>query len=164
MTAKHRSSLTAAISTAALLSLAAPASAEILFRGFMRITAVNASCTDGPNVGDSDNGQFHPAAAPENMNFSAFNQIYTHGATSWRLDGGSFTNSFQQVSNVGIGWTDYTPDKPSFLLISRQAPATITTTTASILLEGKIKNPRGNIGQENCVATFRFVGLQTLSN
>ena len=159
MTAFFKSTLGAVIAVAALSSLAAPASAEILFRGIMEVTAVNTNCTDGPSVGDSDNARFHPAAAPGNFNFSAFNLIYGFGATSWKLNTGSFTTTFQQVSNNSIGWSDYTPDRPSFFLVSKQAPATITAITPTVILEGKIKNPWGNIGQETCVATFRFAGL-----
>ena len=159
MTAVFKGILGAAMASVALSSLAAPASAEILFRGIMNVTAVNANCTDGPNVGDSDNAQFHPAAAPGISNFSAFNQIHRFGAISWKLNTGSFTTAFQQVSNNAIGWSDYTPDKPSFFLVSKQAPAAITAITPTVILEGKIKNPWGNIGQETCVATFRFAGL-----
>lgn len=159
MTAIFKATLGATIAAAAVLSLAAPASAEILFRGIMNVTAVNANCTDGPNVGNSENAQFHPAAAPGNSNFSALSQFGRYHATSWALNTGSFTTTFQQVSNKSIGWSDFTPDKPSFFLVSKQAPVNITSTTPTIILEGKIKNPRGNIGQETCVATFRFAGL-----
>ena len=153
MTAFFKSTLGAVIAVAALSSLAAPASAEILFRGIMEVTAVNTNCTDGPSVGDSDNARFHPAAAPGNFNFSAFNLIYGFGATSWKLNTGSFTTTFQQVSNNSIGWSDYTPDRPSFFLVSKQAPATITSTTTFIIVKKSANRANGMPNYNSSIIT-----------
>jgi hypothetical protein len=161
MKSVHKAILGLAFSATMLSGAAVPASAEILFYGEMRISAVTPACTDGPSVDDIFRSRFHPAAAPGNSNFSALNRIVNFSANSWRLDSGSFTSSFQQVHNNGIGWSDYTPDLPSFLLVSKQTPATIIATTTDVVLVGKIKNPFGNIGQESCVATFRMVGIQS---
>ena len=139
----------------------APASAETNFQGILQFTDANDSCVEGPRAGDTYNGQFHPGAVPGNSNFSALNKIERFGAQSWRVRG-NFANLFQQVSNNGIRWSDYTPDKPSFVEVSKQTPATLTATTPDVTLVGKIKNPWGNIGQENCVANFLFVGVRQL--
>ena len=150
------------LTVAALGSMASMAQAEVLFRGTLQFTAVNAACTDGPRVGDQDNARFHPALLPGNNTFEALNQIWNFGATSWRLlASGGFTASFQQTSNASIGWSDFTPDKPTFISVSKQAPAALTATTTNVTLVGKIKNPWGNIGQENCVASFIFVGVKS---
>ncbi len=149
------------LATALLSSSVISASAETLFRGTLQVTAASVGCTKGPEAGDISNGQFHPAAVPGNFNFSAVNVIERFNAQSLRLlAAGSFTSSFQQVSNVAIGWSDFTPDKPGFVLVSKQTPATLAATTPNVTLVGKIKNPFGITGQENCIANFLFVGVK----
>ena len=149
-----------ALGAALLSGTATSARAEILFRGLMEWTAVNAACAGGPRAGDQDNARYHPAVAPGNFNFAALNRIWRFGATSFALETGSFTTAFKQVSNVSIGWSDYTPDRPSFVRLT-QSPATITSTTPNVTLVGQIKNPWGEIGLENCIVDFRMVGLKS---
>jgi hypothetical protein len=48
---------------------------------------------------------------------------------------------------------------PSYVRITGQSPALLTPTTPSITLVGQIRNPWTQIGQENCIFTFRMVGL-----
>lgn len=150
---------TAAAGIALLATSALPASAEILFRGVIKWTAANAACAGGPNAGNEENARYHPAIAPGNSNFSALNRIWSYGATSYTLDTGSFTNAFQKVRNDSIGWSNYTPDKPSFVKMT-QSPATITATTENVTLVGQIKNPWGDNGFENCIVDFRMVGIK----
>jgi uncharacterized membrane protein len=150
------------IAAAVLACSTAISDAETLFQGTLRFTAVNAACANVASAGNQDNALFHPASVPGNDNFTALNAIYDFGARSWKLlAAGSFTSSYQQVSNVGIGWSDYTPSKPTFILVSKQQPATLLSTTPNVTLFGKIKNPNGNIGEETCVATFIFVGVNS---
>lgn len=150
----------ALIASAIGFAFTAPASAETLFDGTLQFTAVTAACTEGPYAGSIDKGRFHPSTVPGNLGFTALNRIWSWGAESWNLEGaGGFTGSFQQVGNQGIGWNAYTPSKPSFVQVTAQAPTTLTATTPSMTLVGKIKNPWGHIGQENCIASFRFIGV-----
>ena len=149
----------ALLASSMLLALATPASAEILFRGVIRITAAQ-NCPNGPNVGNLDHASYHPRGLG-NENFAALTQIWTFGANSYRLaDGKNFTASFQQVISKGIGWADYTPSKPSFVLVSSQVPKPLTLGTTSITLKGRIKNPRGNDGAETCIVDFEMVGVK----
>ena len=152
----------ALVTSTLVLALAQPASAETLFRGIFQFTAVNSSCTDGPHVGDNVNGRFHPRDVAGNRTFTALNVIWPFGGESWELDAGSFTSAYVQVTNYTLSWNAFTPDKPSFLLVSQQSPATLTATTPDVSLLGKIKNPWGEIGQENCIGTFRFTGVREL--
>ena len=148
------------ISLVVFIMLSTAASAETLFSGVLNVTAVTAACTNEASVNDNSNAQFHPADVAGNSDFAALNQIDRYSARSWKLLApGSFTDAFQQTSNVSIGWSDYTPDKPSFLLVSKQTPTTLTTTTQSVTLVGKIKNPYGDAGFEACEETFIFVGF-----
>ncbi len=153
----------AALSLSVLCLTATTASAEILFRGSMRITAVSAGCTGVVGVNNQWNAQFHPATAPGNDNWSALNRIDQYGAQSYRkLTAGAFTASFQRVSNNGIGWSDYTPSKPTFVSVSVQTPGTIKATTVGVSLTGQIKNIFGDSGSaENCVASFAFAGVKS---
>src|SRR5205823_11384686 len=101
-----------------------PAFAENLFRGALFATAVN-GCPSGPFEGDFLNAQFHPSGTvlPGNQNMTALNTIYPFGGTSYHLPIGDFTSSFQKVSNVSLGWSDFKPDKPSFVAVDSQKPA-----------------------------------------
>ena len=103
--------------------------------------------------------QFHPAGTPGNSHFSALNTFSDFSSTSYQLDSGGFSNSLQQVTNVSIGWGVYTPDKPSFVLVSKQTPGILKSTTKFVSLQGQIKNPRGNTGQDGCIADFLFSGI-----
>lgn len=151
------------LAVAVLLSIASSAQAETLFRGTIRVTGVTAGCTQGPNIGDQDNAQFHSALVPGNVALTALNRISTYGGTSWRLLApGGFTTSFQQVSNLSFGWSDFTPSKPTFILVTKQTPATLAATSASVVLTGRIRNYFGNTGQDTCIANFTFAGV--LSN
>jgi len=148
------------INLVAFIMLSTAAGAETLFCGVLNVTAVTPACTNEVSINDNSNAQFHPADVAGNSNFSALNQIDRYSAHSLKLLApGSFTDAFQQTSNVSIGWSDYTPDKPSFLLVSKQMPSTLTTTTPNVTLVGQIKNPYGDTGFEACVETFIFVGF-----
>jgi hypothetical protein len=142
--------------------ISASVSAETLFEGTMKITAVNAACTQGPSAGWTSNASFHPNSVTggvPNNNFSALNFFLTTGAMSWMLSGGNFTPAFKQTTCGGIGWNIYTCQKPSYISITSQTPAALATTTPTIALTGQIKNFNGQTGQENCIATFRMVGI-----
>src|SRR5438105_13056006 len=134
-----------------------PAFAENLFRGALFATSVS-GCPSGPFEGDFLNAQFHPSGTvlPGNQNMTALNTIYPFGGTSYHLPIGDFTSSFQKVSNVSLGWSDFKPDKPSFVAVDSRKPATLDANTKSVTLTGRIKNPYGQIGQESCVETFLF--------
>ncbi len=152
--------LAAALSVGTMGPLGSEANAEILFVGIYTITAATPSCAGHIGVGNTANAQFHPAKAPGNSNFSALNRIWDFGAQSYALATGSFTTAYKKVTNRGIGWNVFTPPKPSFVLISKQVPPTITNSTSSIVLEGKIKNIYGQAGLETCEASFSMVGLK----
>ena len=136
----------------ALAGLSAEARSEVLFRGVFQITAVNAACTDGPNVGSLDNTQFHPRGQG-NANFTALTTTSTYGGHSYKLEGANFTKTFQPVISEGLGWSVYTANKKSSILLDPLPVFELSTNT--LILTGKIKNIWGNAGQENCVADFR---------
>jgi hypothetical protein len=144
---------------ASLFLLAGQAHAEILFRGALFVTATD-GCTPFPQEGDFSNAQFHPSGAilAGNGNVTALNAIYSFSAVSYSLDSAPFTDAFQKVVTNGIGWTYYKPDRPSYVLVSKQTPATLDSNTKSVTLVGQIKNPFGITGQQGCVASFLFVG------
>jgi hypothetical protein len=146
------------LAIAIIAATSAAAQAEMIYRGGFKFTKANPSCTEGPGAGENYTAQFHPASAPGNFNFTALNRFFYYSATSYKLSTGSFSNSFKQVTNTSLGWSDFKPDKPSFVLVSKQTPAAIDSNTKSVTLIGQIKNPFGSIGQENCVADFIFSG------
>ena len=144
------------------LAFAMPAQAEILFRGVFEVTAAR-GCPNGPKAGDRDNMQFHPRALTGNSNFAALTTIWDFGGQEYRLRNGlDFKTSYQVVRNGGLGWDIYKPAKSSSVLITSTVPAvsSITSTTPSITLVGKIKNPYGLAGSENCEIAFRAVMLK----
>ena len=140
----------------------APVNAETFFEGVFQYTAINASCT-GLRTGLVQQSSFHPMAVPGNIgNFSALNQTWGVGASSWRIDDGSFTSKYQQVISNSLSWGDFEPPYPTYVLISGTTPAVLTNTTPSITIVGKVKNPSGQFDQQNCIANFRFVGVRKL--
>ena len=114
----------------------------------------------GPGVGNTWTATFHPKAVTGNANFSALNQFWDFGGNSWTPNGASFTSTFQPAIHGGIGWNVFIVNNmPSYVRITGQSPALLTPTTPNITLVGQIKNPWTQSGQENCVFTFRMVGL-----
>lgn len=142
-----------------LLTAIAPVRAEMLYQGLLKFTKSNASCTQGPRAGERYTAQLHPASAPGNSNFSSINIFSYQGAHTYHLLTGSFSAVFKEVTNVSIGWSEYTPDKPSFVRVSKQAPTAIASKTVFVSLIGQIQNPWGNTGQEACIADFAFTGI-----
>jgi hypothetical protein len=142
-----------------LVTAVVPAQAEMLYQGLLKFTKASASCTQGPGAGERYTAQFHPASAPGNNNFSSLNFFFYHNAHTYHLLTGDFSTAFKKVSNVSIGWTDFTPDKPSFVLVSKQIPAAIANNSVFVSLIGQVQNPWGNTGQEACIADFAFTGI-----
>lgn len=147
--------------TALAMGLSAPAGAEVLFDGTMKITEVSAACT-GLGANWTANASFHPqtvTGGPANQNFSSLNFFATTMTLSWVLAGASFNTTFQQAVCSGIGWSAYNCQRASYIRVTSQSPATITRTTPTVTLAGQIRNFNGQAGQENCVASFRMVGI-----
>jgi hypothetical protein len=137
---------------AALIAMAAPSQAEILYRGIYKVTSVNAACNGALSVGDHDTAQFHPRGLG-NENFSAMTTIWSFGASSYQLDSASFTTAYKKVKTGGVGWSLYTNTFPASILLS--PVPNITTSTATLTLTGKIKNPRGRSDMQACEVGFR---------
>lgn len=142
------------ISAAAMLGLATPTHAETLFRGVLVYTSVNAACAGIRDVGNQDNAQFHPRGLG-NDNFSAMTTIYDFGGNSYHLDNGSFSTIYKKVNTGGLGWSKYDASAQASILLN--PIPTITSTTSTLTLVGKIKNPNGNTNEANCEASFRAV-------
>jgi hypothetical protein len=141
------------ITLAAAMTLSSTATqAEVLFRGTYVVTSANAACTDGPNVGDQDNAQFHPRGLG-NDNFAALTRIFSFGGNSYSLDAADFSTAYKKVNTGGLGWSKYDSEAQAFILLN-PVPK-ITTTTETLTLVGKIKNPTGQNNQANCEASFR---------
>jgi hypothetical protein len=142
------------ITVAALLCLAGSTQAEILFRGVVVVTAVNAACAGVLNLGDQGNAQFHPRELG-NDNFSALTTINEFGGHSYSVDKGSFAATYKKVITGGLGWSKYDANAQASVLLS-PVPA-LTLATETLTLTGKIKNPNGNTNEANCEASFRGV-------
>jgi hypothetical protein len=142
------------IAAAAIAGAALPSQAEVLFRGVYEITKTNTACTDGPRVGDIDNAQFHPRGFG-NSNFSALTIIYEFGGMSYEIDNGNFGTSYKRVVTEGQGWSTFGADKPANILVN-PIPS-ITNSTSTLTLVGKLRNPYGRNNQTACEASFRAV-------
>lgn len=147
------------------IGLSAPAVAEVLFDGTMKITEVSAACEGWIAANWSGHASYHPSVVTggtPNNNFSALNFFFETAAQSWMLAGAGFNTTFRQVTCNGIGWSAYDCERPSYIRITSQSPAILTKTTPTVALAGQIKNFWGRTGQENCIATFRMVGILAL--
>ena len=137
---------------AGLAVLTSEVQAEVVFRGVFEITGANADCINGQYVGNINNAQFHPRGLG-NENFAALTTIYSFGGNSYKLEGKNFSNSFQTVQYGGVGWSVYIDDTKVSLALDKVPD--ISATTNFLELTGRIKNLRGNDGQENCIVNFR---------
>ena len=139
------------------------ASAEVLFRGNIVFTAVKNCTPDDAEVGRDFKSQFHPRVTG-NDDFTALSLVYEYGALGHRIEAANFTDSYQAAASGGVGWGDgYTPKKRTSILISAQQPKTFSASTPSILLTGKLKNPWGDVGAEQCEVSFRGVYVQLVN-
>lgn len=143
----------------ALVALNSQAFADRFFKGVYIVTAAT-DCTNGPQIGDRDDAVFHPRDITGNDNYSSLNTFYQFGANGRTLPGASFTSSFQDTVSQGIGWSDYIPDQVTAIRVTSQTPASLTTSTASVILIGEIQNPWGETGLENCIVEFSFAGVR----
>lgn len=140
--------------------LASQASAETRFRGHVVFTAVN-DCRNGEaEVGWEFRSELHPRLNG-NKDFTALSLVHDYGAMGNLLVGKNFTGAYQTVVKGGVGWGDgYVPAKKGAILISAQQPRTIAANTPAVTLTGKMKNPWGDTGSEQCEVTFRGVYVQ----
>lgn len=142
-----------------LLAMAIPAQADVFFKGVYIVTEAS-NCPNGPFVDNRDNAIFHPKAITGNENYSSLNIISTFGADGRTLPGQSFTSTFKGTVSQGIGWSDFIPEADTFIRITSQIPATLSATSQSVILQGQIQNPWGELGQENCIVTFNYSGVR----
>jgi hypothetical protein len=152
------------ILSAGVILAAAPSMcmADTSFRGNVVFTAIK-NCKSGvASVGEQYKSQYH-TPMPGNQNFSAISLVYRYGAIGHKLDNAKFNTTFQETASGGVGWGDsYTPERPTYVLISSQQPSTLTPTTPSVIISGKFKNQWGDPGDENCEVTFRGVYVRRL--
>jgi hypothetical protein len=137
--------------------------AETRFRGNILFTAVQ-NCPDGyAREGWHFRSEFHPRVAG-NDNFSAVSLVFDYGAAGFKLDNANFTASYQEVLTGGVGWGDaYVPPQKAFVLVSAQQPATLSPTSPSVIVTGKIKNVWGQDEGVNCEVSFRGVYARKLN-
>lgn len=143
--------------------LSSQASAEVRFRGHVVITAIN-NCQNGEmQVGWDFRSEFHPRLAG-NDDFTGLSLVHDFGAIGNRLQSKDFTSAYQTVIKGGVGWGDgYVPQKKGAILLSTQQPKIISASTQTINVTGKMKNPWGDEGSEQCEATFRGVYVQLVN-
>ncbi len=145
-----------------VMSMMATAQAETLFRGLLHFTKVSGpECNNAGRLGDRYNTQFHPRVAG-NANFAAITRIFDFGGISMKLDGANFTPALQKTITGGLGWDAYTPQKSISVAVLTQVPSNLTSSSPTVTLTGKIKNPWGDPGSETCVVDFTAVYVRRL--
>ncbi len=143
---------------AALLSAGATtASAEVVFIGTIKITAVTAQCQN-VHVNDVNPSTFHPKIVG-NGNFSGLSWVGTYSARGHVLDNVAFDATFRTVKTGGVGWGDpYTAAQATWaqIAVTSYSPAlgSINTSTPTLILRGQIKRLFNDPGGLACVATF----------
>jgi opacity protein-like surface antigen len=135
-----------------LAGVAGEARAEVLFRGIIETVSASAECAGIRNVGALDSVQYHPRNLG-NDNFAALTTIWSFGGHSYSLSGADFGLNFTQVETGGLGWSVYNSNKKASVLFDPVPD--IDAQTKFLALKGKIKNPNGNEGEEQCVIGFR---------
>lgn len=128
------------------------ASAETVFHGSIKITAVSAQCQD-VNVGDQATSSFHPNIAGNNT-FTGLSFVHSYSAIGYGLGNVPFDATFRNATSGGVGWGDVYNWTGSQIRKTFQSPATITNTTLQVLLRGQIKKHDNDPGGALCIATF----------
>jgi hypothetical protein len=149
----------AAILAAGLLAVGATAaSAETVFQGIYKITAVTAGCIGFPNTGITATAAWHPLFAgqgDQSEGISIYNQF---GGNGYTLLNHVWDTTFRIARSGGLGWGGpfFRPTAEwAQVRLTFRSPATTTNTTPRVVLIGQIKRPLGNAnGGLNCVATF----------
>jgi hypothetical protein len=146
-----------------LMAMSMPSAAETNFRGNLVFTAVKNCNAKDAQAGWEFKSSYHVPMSG-NDNFSGLSLVYQYGAIGHRLENAKFTSAYKVVKTGGVGWGDaYTSKRQSSILVSLQVPSTLTPTTPSVIVTGKIKNVWGDIGVENCEVTFRGVYVRNLN-
>jgi hypothetical protein len=148
-----------AILAAGLLAVGATAaSAETVFRGVYKVTAVTAGCTGFPQVGDIQTAQFHPFFAGQGDTSEGMSVAYQFGGDGWTLGNHIWDATFRTAQSGGLGWGGpFIRPQAQWAQVRLvvRSPATITATTPRAVLIGQIKRPNGNDnGGLNCTVTF----------
>lgn len=139
--------------TAALaLGAALPAAAQnVIFEG-IAFTEFNEACEDFGWTGRPQfHVQFKPARLGGNFNRTRLTLFLRDYAQSYVVEGGPFTNRFQDVRAGGTGWETSFFQNQASLRVTRQFPATIRPATRRVAMQGVI---RGWSDHPGCNATF----------
>ena len=143
---------------AALLSAGVTtASAEVVFIGTIKITAVTPQCQN-VNVNDHDQSTFHPKITG-NASFSGLSWVGSHGARGHGLDNLAFDATFRTVITGGFGWGDtftVPPAERAQIKVTSYTPGigSINASTPTLILRGQIKRLFNDPGGLACIATF----------
>ena len=147
----------AILGTALLAGAATTASAETVFVGTIKITAVTAQCQN-VHVNDYAQSVFHPKIVG-NANFAGLSWVWTHYAKGHLLGGLNFDATFRTVTTGGVGWGDpYTwpSTKAAQIAVTYYSPAvaSITAATPIVIIRGQFKRFNNDPGGLACVASF----------
>jgi hypothetical protein len=143
---------------AALLSAGATtASAEVVFVGTIKITAVTAQCQN-VHVNDTNPSTFHPKIAG-NSPFSGLSWVGTYSARGHALNNAAFDATFRTVKTGGVGWGDaFIAPQATWaqIRVTSYSPAlgSINASTPTVTLRGQIKRLFDDPGGSACIATF----------
>lgn len=133
------------------------ASAEVVFIGTIKITAVTAQCQN-VHANDVNPSTFHPKIVG-NGNFSGLSWVGTYSARGHSLDGRAFDATFRTVITGGVGWGDTfttTAAQRAQIAVTSYSPAlaSINASTQTLTIRGQIKRLFNDPGGLACVATF----------
>jgi hypothetical protein len=148
---------TAILATLLLAGVTTVASAESVFTGTIKFTAVTTQCRN-VRVNDFGNSVFHPKITG-NANFAGLSWVWSHYAHGHVLSNLNFDATLRTVVTGGVGWGDvYTKPatQASKIAITAYSPpiANITASTQTVIIVGKIARPFNDPGGLSCVATF----------
>lgn len=151
-------------SMAVLACLATSSLADTYYKGRIVVTQASPECSpDGPRVGDRDNAIYHPFKSAEP--FSSLNVFWSYGSNGHRLNGRAFDSSLRALTSAeSVEANSYDPltDPNAIMKISvfNPSPSNPSPAPPTIIVEGQMQNPWGDVALNNCVIQYHFTGLR----
>jgi len=156
--------MTIVTSTVVLACLATSSLADTYYKGRIIYTQASPDCSpNGPQVGNRDNAIYHPYKSTEP--YSALNIFWSYGANGLRLNGRAFDSNLRALTSAeSVGENSYDPlDDPNAVMkvsVFNPSPSNPSPAPPTIIVEGQIQNPWGDVPLNNCVVQFHFTGIR----
>lgn len=151
-----------AVAMLTVFAIAAPAFADVQFRGKLQITSTSPECSGSLQVGWGYETIFHPmtVSGAANDRFSSLTMFFPYFAWSLAAQNADFGSNPVTVENKGIDW-GYFVLQDGVTRVGIPDMPTISKSRQTIQLNGTITDPFARGGtQASCNAGFTYAGVK----